>query len=102
MPEPARVHRPRIEHELPKGRETSFRQKCREADAPRPDLDQAAVQHGSGRGWQLGLAFLRTGLPGPEKQTVSDPRADAKVDPEFLAQPGALGEGEGRGGRLSG
>ena len=42
---------------------------------------------------QLWAHHLGTGLTGAEKDTVEDLRAGAEVDPEFLAQPGALGEG---------
>jgi hypothetical protein len=94
MPEPRRVHRARIEDELPQGREAGFSQECGIADPRWPDVDEAAVEHGPGRRWQLGLAFLRTGLPGTEKEPVGDLRGRAEVNTQFLAQPCALGQGE--------
>ena len=102
MAEPAWVHRTCVEHELPQRGQARFSQECRIADAPRSDLDQAAIQHGPSRRRQFGLAFLRAGFPGAEKKTVGDLRAGAEVNPEFLAQPSALGEGEGGGRRLGG
>ena len=102
MPEPAGVHGPSVKHELPQGGEAGFGEERRVADAPRSDLDQAAIQHGPGRRRQFGLALLRAGFPGAEKKTIGNLWAGAEVNPEFLAQPSALGWSEGGGRRLGG
>jgi hypothetical protein len=95
MPEPAWVHRTCIEHELSQRGQARFSEKCGIADAPRSDLDQAAINHRPGGRGQFRFAFIRARLPGAEKKTIGDLRAGAEVNPEFLAQPRALGKCEG-------
>ena len=92
MFEPAWVHGAWVEHELAQGGEPGFGEETGVANPGWPDLNQAAVEHGSGGWGRFGFALLGAGLPGPEQQAVGDLRSHTELDTEFLAQPGARSE----------